>query len=477
MHSFFSVSPILLYVFLGSSLLLLLVSVFWKSNARWQRLLVIGSIFLFLFFVGALRYQVSQTFSLSLPFESRVGEKVQGRGVLTEEPDERENSTLLTVKMIDNSKIKILLISERYPQFEYGDVVDFVGVLEKPKPFETDSGRLFDYPKYLAKDGIYYEIFYPKIELVERGKGNFIKENLLKLKTSFVRSISLYINEPEASLLGGLLIGAKHGLSKEWQETLRNAGIIHIIVLSGYNITIVAEAIMALFSFLAIRFRFIVGALAILLFAIMTGGSATVVRASVMALLVLLARVIGRTYAITRALTIAGIAMILYNPKILVFDPSFQLSFLATLGLVYISPLIEKNFQFVSKRFQLREVVVATIATQIFVLPLLLFMMGEVSVVSLLVNLLVLLFIPLTMLFGFITGSLGFLSSTLAFPFAYVTHLLLYYELSVASFFGNLSFATVSVSNFGTISLVTSYIFIILVVSFFYNKKAKNIDL
>ncbi|MEK7147475.1 MAG: ComEC/Rec2 family competence protein, partial [Patescibacteria group bacterium] len=105
----------------------------------------------------------------------------------------------------------------------------------------------------------------------------------------------------------------------DWLEKFRTVGVIHIVVLSGYNITIVAEFIMRLLAFLPRAARLAGGALAIILFAVMTGGSATIVRASLMAILVVVARATGRIYGITRALLLAGFLMVLHNPKILVF--------------------------------------------------------------------------------------------------------------------------------------------------------------
>lgn len=471
LHSFVVVPPVFVYLSLLVSVGVLLSSLFFT-----QRLSVV--LLSISFFVacslGLFRYSLSEETNAPL-LDQYVGTEVSLLGVITEESDEREKNTLLTVTLHKPFETKILLSAERYPKFQYGDEIKFTGELARPKKFETSQGKLFDYPAYLAKDGIEYTMFLPEIERVAQGRGHVVKELLLTLKSHFLESVGRYIPEPEISLLGGLLVGAKHGLSKEWQDILRNAGIIHIVVLSGYNITIVAEAIMRFFGFLALRYRLLVGATAITLFAIMTGASATIVRASLMALLVLLARATGRTYEITRALMIAGFVMIIHNPKILIFDPSFQLSFLATLGLVYLAPMIEKYFRLVPTKFQIREFTLATLSTQIFVLPLLLFMTGVLSVVSLPTNLLVLPFIPLTMLLGFVTGVAGFVLPVLSLPFAYATYGLLHYELSISSFLGGLPGATISVPHFSLLSMLISYILLAgLLVIWGYKQKEKN---
>jgi competence protein ComEC len=140
--------------------------------------------------------------------------------------------------------------------------------------------------------------------------------------------------------------------------------------------------------------------------------------------------------------------MILYNPKILVFDTSFQLSFLATVGLIYLSPLILPYVRFVPERLHLREVVVATVATQAFVFPFLLYKTGGLSLVSLPANLLILSAIPLTMFLGFLAGLFSFLSSALALPFAWGAYALLSYELLVVEWFARAPFAAVTLASF-----------------------------
>jgi len=265
------------------------------------------------------------------------------------------------------------------------------------------------------------------------------------------------IPEPAASLLGGLVVGAKRSLGADWLEKFRTVGVIHIVVLSGYNITIVAEFIMRLLAFLPRQIGFGAGALAIMFFAVMTGGSATVVRASLMAVLVIIARATGRIYGITRALLLAGFLMVLHNPKILVFDTSFQLSFLATLGLIYLSPAIERRLGFIPEKLQLRQIAAATIATQVFVLPLLLFQMGTLSLIAVPANLLILPTIPWTMLFGFLAGAIGFVSQIFALPFAFLAYVLLAFQLKIVALFAALPFATISIPYFPASALFACY--------------------
>jgi competence protein ComEC len=335
--------------------------------------------------------------------------------------------------------------------------VALVGTLEKPENFKTDTGREFNYRMYLAKDSIYYVLSYAEVAVVSHGNGNPVVGTLLSVKRSFLERLQRVLPEPQVSLMGGLLVGATESFSDELEHAFRETGIIHIVVLSGYNVTLVAEAIMRALAFLPLAANMTFGAIGIALFAIMTGASATVVRASIMALIVLFARAYGQTYDMTRALFLAGLFMVLHNPYIVVYSPSFQLSFLATLGLIWLSPLIERTFHFVPTHLGIREFATATASTQLFVLPLLLYLTGTFSVVALPTNMLVLAFIPVTMLTGFLTGLAAFVSPVAAMPFALVTHILLTFEISVVQLMSALPFASITIPPFQAWWLLVSY--------------------
>lgn len=429
--------------------------------------LILVSIALFAFSLGVIRFEIASSVEASSALQAKVTQKVILEGVVLSEPDRRESSTRVTL-LPDTlfgerlqSEEMVLVSYPQFPRLVYGDRVKVEGVLQEPENFDTDTGRTFDYVSYLKKDGIVYQISFATVEKIGAGEGNVVIATLLTLKSKYLESIARIIPEPEVSLLGGITVGAKESLGTELTEMFREVGLIHIVVLSGYNISIVAENIMRVVSaggYLPQAASLSIGAISIVLFALMTGASATVVRASLMALLVVLARATGRTYAITKALLIAGVVMVLHSPYILVFDPSFQLSFIATLGLILLGPHIEKQLLFVPESFGFRGFTVATIATQVFVLPLLLYQSGTLSLVSLPANLLVLVVVPFAMLFGFLAGVAGFLSVFLAYPFALVAHALLAYILFITELLSSVPFASVSVPYFPAWLLFALYV-------------------
>ncbi|PIQ91669.1 MAG: hypothetical protein COV70_02345 [Parcubacteria group bacterium CG11_big_fil_rev_8_21_14_0_20_39_22] len=454
----------LFLILLSVALLLYGISIA-KPSAR-KVFLSIALIF-FSLAVGVIRFDVSNNNERSA-VDSLVGMEVTIQGRVVDEPDVRDKNTHLKVKaeklLFADEEFAMdsgmLVISSLYPQYEYGFEVEIKGELHKPENFETESGREFDYISYLSKDGIHYQMFYPEIVVISEDENLAIVGALFAFKQAFVSKMSYIIPEPASSLAAGLVVGAKRSLGENILDDFRTVGLIHIVVLSGYNITVIADFVMKLFgSFFRRMLSIGIGVGVIIAFAIMTGGSATIVRASFMAILALLARATGRVYTMTHALVVAGFFMIVWNPKILVFDPSFQLSFMATLGLILGVPVVSKYLHFIPEKAGLREIVSATLATQIFVLPMILWMMGTLSIVSPIVNLLVLPFVPFTMLLAFLTGVLGFVSYLFAALPGYGAYLLLSYMLLITDWFARLPFASVTIKFFPFWTMVSVYIF------------------
>jgi competence protein ComEC len=368
-------------------------------------------------------------------------------GVIIAEPDVREKGTQLAVR-IDGTGSAALLFVDRYPEYHYGDRIAFFGKLEAPESFSEEDGRVFDYPMYLRVRGITLRSFRPEVRLLGEGNGNPLPSALFAIKGSFVDRLGGVFPEPESALAGGILLGAKRSLGQEWTERFRRAGIAHIVVLSGYNMTVVADWLGRIFLPLGFRGSIGISALGIVLFALLAGGGATVWRAAILALLALFARLTGRTGTAGRMLFIAAGAMVALNPGILAHDPSFQLSFLASLGLVYITPILERRFRAEKNPGFFREIALSTVSTQIAVLPLLLWKTGLLSLVALPVNLLVLPVIPFTMLSAFLAGFAAYAGDIAGTLAGIPAHTALSYILGVARVADEIPFGNVAVPPF-----------------------------
>jgi competence protein ComEC len=392
------------------------------------------------------------------------GQTVEIQGQISSEPLVKDfNKTFIfNTEKINNESIKIYIKvqTDRYLEYEYGEKLILKGKLLKPFNFKSNGGRTFDYINFLLKDGILFEMKKPNIKIIDNENGNYISKNLFKIKKEFLINIKKVLGEPHAALAGGLVVGEKSALGKDLIDDFRKAGLIHIVVLSGYNITIVADTIRIILSFLPRNIGLGLGGVGIVAFGILVGGGATVVRSCIMALIGLLAMFLRKDYKAGKALFIAGALMVIQNPRILLYDPSFQLSFLATLGLIVLSSPIEEKLGFITEKFGIRGLVASTLATQIFVSPYILYVMGQLSVVGVVVNILVLPIIPITMLFVTLTGVIGFFSYFISEITAWFSHILLSYELFMVHFFAKLPFSSIELPKFSfwvVVGFYTSY--------------------
>ncbi len=424
-----------------------------KGSYTWNGIVFLSAT---AFVCGGLRYALHE-YLFSLQRLSVIPLSVEIVGVVDDEPEVKEKDVRLVVKTRTINgvprSLRLLVSTSFYPQYSYGDEVHLKGSLKDPREVEVED---FNYEKYLAKENIVYVMYSPRMYRSSVGGGNVLKRILFSIKRAFLNSISRAIPPPEVALGGGLVVGAKENLGKELEDDLRRAGVIHMVVLSGFNVTVIAQTVLFLLSFLSRRNKFICGVVGIILFTILTGGTPTVVRSALMTCAVLFADLIRREYNVLRSLIIAGMMMLMSNPYLLLYDTSFELSFLATMGLILLTPHIEDCIHWVHNT-SLRSILSSTLATQIFVLPLILLRTGQVSLVGLGANILIVPFIPLTMLGVTITGCLGFVHQGISVVVGLLSSYLLSYELAVVRIFAHIPFAVIQIKGFSVWMVIVSY--------------------
>ncbi len=422
----------------------------------------LGGIFLFL---GILRYD----FDLPAGDQSEIHfyneSEVTFIGIINAEPDIRADHVKLKIK---NEKLKIgdnwskvsgnvLVITKLYPEYRYGDELKIKCKLKKPEPVND-----FAYDKYLAKENIYSLCYWPEIKFLSSGLGNKLISVLLSAKTKFVSVVGRILPEPQASFLGGLLYGARRGIPQDLMDKFNATGTTHIIAISGYNITILALLISKLTCGFGIARKksFWISLLGILFFVIIAGAQPSVVRAAIMGGLVLLAEREGRLSRVTNALLFAGASMLIFNSKILVFDIAFQLSFAATIGLIFLSPIFERYFRKLPQTLGIKDSFITTMSAIILTLPLILYNFGRLSFVAPLANVLILFIIPTTMAVGFIAVFCGMLSLGLGQILGWLAWFLLSYIIKVAEFFSKIPWASVQIGKIHWVLLTIAYLII-----------------
>ncbi len=397
-----------------------------------------------------------------------VGQKITISGIASE-PTQKASGLQFVLDTEKNVNISVTALPGT--TLAYGDEVVVTGLLEKPENFMTDQGTEFDYISYLYKDNILYQIRRAKVEVVSSGNGNWVVARLLPLKRKIVESFEKVFPDSDASLLAGINLGEKSAIDADFRNDLVTTGTIHIIALSGYNVTIVANALRDLFVDifgLSVKFAGISGGICIMIFVIMTGLQSSAVRAGIMALIGLFARTRGHTYNAFRALLFAGFLMLLWNPKYLVYDVGFQLSFLATLGIIFITPILEQKFRRIPKKvlfiLPLRELMSVTLGAQLGVVPFILYKMGTLSFISLVANIVILPAVPFAMVTGFFAGIIGLFSLGLAYPLAWVTSELLHYITWAVSFFAKVPHASMTLRHVPILLCLSLYGIIVMLV-------------
>jgi competence protein ComEC len=372
-----------------------------------------------------------------------------GRGMIVAEPKIKDGKQVLIFSS-KNVDYNILIQESAYLNYAYGEEIDLKCKLEMPKNMPNSD---FDYKAYLARQDIFYLCQKPSIEKTGRNLGNRFYGTVVAVKNKFSAKIYSLIPSPEAGLLEGLIIGGSGNLSKEIQNNFSRTGMTHIVAVSGYNITIVAEYLMFSGLFLGLwrRQAFWFALFGIWIFILMTGFPSSAIRAGVMGTLLLYAMKNGRLANAGNAILCSATVMLFWNPLLLRYDVGFQLSFLATLGIVYFYPIFNEYFGEKLEKYPavfsvIFEILFMSLSAQIFVLPIILFNFQTLSFISPLANILILPILPITMLLGFLAVSVSFIFQLLAIPFSWLAYLLLRYEISVINYLASLKFSATTAS-------------------------------
>jgi len=411
-----------------------LASVFWNC----KKVVAIGFCLMFLVF-GIWRYQ---TISSNIP---QVQEReISFVAIVVKDPDIRETFTRLTVTEVpaieagpQSVQGKILITTWRYPEYHYGDKLEIIGKLEPPPVFDE-----FNYRDYLKKDGIFAVMSWPKIEVLGARAGNPTTNILLSFKNKFKESIRRFISPPESGILEALVFGDEGGISKEWREKLNSTGTRHIAAVSGMNISIITFLILN--AFLGLGFwrkqAFYFSAILIILYILMIGAPASAVRAGIMGGILLCSQYLGRLSSAGRAVVFAATLMLFLNPLLLRFDIGFQLSFLAILGIIYLQPSMAKWLKRLPdpRLFPLRATLSATLAAQVFTLPILIYNFGYIPIFSPIANILIVPFLaPITIII-FAFGMASMVLWPLGYILSWPVWLSLSYLTSVIDVFSKL---------------------------------------
>lgn len=276
-----------------------------------------------------------------------------------------------------------------------------------------------------------------------------LNEMLARTAESFEASMHRVLPEPASSLAIGILTGSRSSLSQDIKDDFKRTGLSHIVAVSGYNISVIVLAVSTLLGYVALSrtVSFWISVVLLILFTVLTGATASVVRAAFMGVLVIVAQKESRLYSARTAIAFAGAAMLFQNPFLLRYDVGFLLSFLATGGLLILFPLLEERTHTWPKLMGLKDIILQSLSAQLFVLPVLIIALGSISLIFLLANAAVLIVIPPTMLFAFLGGVVGLVGTALGRVVAFPAYALLRYELGSTYLLARVPHASVAIES------------------------------
>lgn len=426
-----------------------------------------------------------------------LASQTEFRSIIITDPERRLNTQTFYVSAIASSegtregfagleqegqkRGKILVRTSLYPRYFYGDELFISGRVTSPP-----ENR---YGKYLAKERVHATMSYPRIERIAENKGSPFMAAIFRFKHGILETYRELLTYDQAALISGVTISANADFSREFLDKLSWSGTRHLTAVSGQNMSIVIAIVWgSLAYFLPKSWVFFLTFFVIGGFAAMTGFEISAVRAAIMGFIAWSAKeIIGRPHAIHNALVFAGAILVALNPKILVFDVGFHLSFLATAAIIYLTPVLKTvlSKDKLSDGAQAplgwseeggrtgflnwRESFWVTISAQLAVAPVLILNFQNFSLTSLVANVMILPIIPFVMTLGFLLGIAGLIFSPIASALVFVIYPLLEYIRILINIFAELAIGFNP--QFGATGVFIYYAVLVFVCYRFYNKK------
>lgn len=397
----------------------------------------------------------------------------------------KEGESFDAENYLDNSIIlrNIVIYTFSQEKYEPGTILELEGVIKNeliilPKKenethFDENSGKSFNLLKYWNTKNIDLVSMYPKLKIINNNseiKSEISSEKILVpeleikkdsnedggyldslqdkiylhsyiFRNYFRESLNKTLDSFDTGIIMAMLWGDENSISRETKNIFKNTGTSHILVLSGYNLIIVAAFVSFLFRNFPLKKKMIISVFFIIIFLLLAQTSAPVWRASVMSLYTMLTIFFLKEANAKLALWLTSFVFFIYSPTVAMYDISFHLSFLATSGIIYFYPELEiliKSILFTKKEiikikninknhketFELENkkifdsekykkyqllisAILITISVNILIAPYLIFQFGYFKISAILFSILVTPFVPLIMLFGFLIGSVN----------------------------------------------------------------------
>jgi len=352
--------------------------------------------------------------------------------------------------------------------YEYGDVLKIKGRLEKPK--RPNNFGEFDYELYLAREKIfsYLNIWQEKdIQKIGEDDSNFLLSFSLSARDKIKEITNQTLPHPYNYLLVGMLLGEKGFIPPYLKEVFTDAGIMHILAVSGLHVGIIAMVLLALLGVLRLpkKLKLFTLILILIMYASITGFRPSVLRATIMFILLIGGKLLNRSRNLNISLFFAAFLILLSNPLIL-YDAGFLLSFMVTFSIINLSPILQGLFSKIV--VWVKNPLAVSTAAWIGIFPLSAYFFSKVSIISIISNIFIVPLTGIAVILGFTTFFIGLASIPLAGMIANINYLVLNLITFVAKSFSSLPFAFIYVAQPSVIIIILYYLTVFFIIEMFY---------
>lgn len=383
-------------------------------------------------------------------------------GYVDEEPTLKKWKILFGLKGIEGAKGKFLVVSPRAKIF-YGDKIRIQGIFQKSKSNLN--------PGLTSKEYLIFKSF-KKPKILSHGHGNPIKSLAISIKNKAKQIIATLLPKKEANLLTSILLGKKSTtLSEDVTEAFQKTGTMHLLVVSGLHLSILVNTLFVLLrTVLPLPLTILIASFINFSYAIVCGAGTSIVRAAIMMEAFLLSKMLDREKDFGTSIGLAALILLIINPNNL-FNIGFQLSFTATISLVVFAPILEERLKNFLPIF-LSKLLAVSIAPVIFTMPIILFNFNQLSLVSIITNLLLIFWVQYLVILGFGILIIGFISTFFGKILSFILLPLIKILNLIISFFANLPYSCVYLKTPPFLLIVGYYFFLIYIIKQVKNKKA-----
>ncbi len=351
-----------------------------------------------------------------------------------------------------------------------GDKIVIDGSLRTP--FKSTNPSQFDYSSYLKNFNVFTVLYVndeTTLKILNEKKPLKWKffSRLNRLRTDILKVHSQYLKSPNLEILGGIVFGDDAIAPPEYiKKSFINSGLLHILAASGMNVGFIFAFWLFILKFLKVPYkpRILSGMLVVILYTLMTGLGASVIRAALMLLFILIGKLIDRDAHSISLLALVAVLMLIYNPAY-INDVSFQLSFFVTFGLITTAKmLLEKLPEKIPD--WIKPIIIIPIVAQIWVIPIQMFYFNTISLYAVFANIISSAILSVVSFMGFISSILAIIkpiSNIVCFVFDYFNNYLLTFIVIISDFFGNLPHCIIQTTHPGIIQLLVYYVILICV--------------